>query len=380
MNASVHSNVMAPKQAEGRNLSMNSRADSSELLERFKKVNADTAYLDTPANASARPSPSFLKRPSFSARELMAQEFPPLNELVPGLITSGLVLLVASPKIGKSWLMLALSYAAATGSDVLGCLPVKQRPVCYMALEDGPRRLQNRLRRLGYTDAPDNLKFIVNLDSHDPLELIDSFFAEHKGEEPLVILDTYAKYRAGIARQPGESEYDRDSRIASSLKECVDEYDGATLIVVHHTRKMGADDFVETVSGSQGTAGIADEIMKISRSRGQTDGLLQVSARDAAEGEYKIQFDNETGLWTLAGNTLADAASKAKEWRQSDGVGDMMASIIKFVNDSRDGVTPSEVDRHFALPRGTAASYLKRAVESGRIRKAGRGKYVPLSN
>lgn len=237
-----------------------------------------------------------------------------------------------------------------------------------------------RLLRLGYTDAPDNLEFIVNLDRNDPLMLIDSFFASHKTEEPLVILDTYAKYRAVVPRQTGESEYDRDSRIASNLKACVDKYDGATLIIVHHTRKMKADDFVETVSGSQGTAGIADEIMKISRSRGQTDGLLQVSARDAAEGEYKIQFDNETGLWTLAGNTLADAASAAKEWQQNDVVGDLMASIIKYVNSMPDGVTPSQVDQYFGLPKGTAATYLKRAADRGLIRRISRGKYAPLSD
>lgn len=377
MNAGFRSAIAVSEQAKSH--MTDSETDRHKLLEEFGEVNADTAYLDSPASTPTRITP-FLKKPSFNAHELMAQKFPPLNELVPGLITSGLVLLVASPKIGKSWLMLSLSYAAATGSAVLGCLPVGQRPVLYMALEDGPRRLQNRLLRLGYTDAPDNLEFIVNLDRNDPLMLIDSFFASHKTEEPLVILDTYAKYRAVVPRQTGESEYDRDSRIASNLKACVDKYDGATLIIVHHTRKMKADDFAETVSGSQGTAGIADEIMKISRSRGQTDGLLQVSARDAAEGEYKIQFDNETGLWTLAGNTLADAASAAKEWQQNDVVGDLMASIIKYVNSMPDGVTPSQVDQYFGLPKGTAATYLKRAADRGLIRRISRGKYAPLSD
>ena len=320
----------------------------------------------------------FLKRSSFNAHDLMMQQFPPLKELVPGLITSGLILLVASPKIGKSWLVLALGHQAANGGMALGSIKVKARPVLYLALEDGPRRLQNRLRRLGYLNPPESLQFIVKTDGRNPLEAITEFLAEHGKEQPLVILDTYAKYREFTPRIPGENEYDRDTRIASSLKSAVDEHDGSTLIVVHHSRKMSAEDFVETVSGSQGTAGIADEIMKLSRKRGAVEGMLQVSARDAAEGEYHMLFDAETGLWTLDGGSLDTAAEAAREYEQTDNVGDMMTSIIHYVNEMKDGVTPKMVDTHFSLPSGTASKYLNRAADSQRIRKTGRGKFSPI--
>jgi AAA domain len=54
---------------------------------------------------------------------LDAQVFPPLSYVVPGLIPEGLSLLVGAPKIGKSWLSLAVALAAASGGCVLG--PVK---------------------------------------------------------------------------------------------------------------------------------------------------------------------------------------------------------------------------------------------------------------
>ena len=361
----------------------------SEMME----LNRATAYLDPSNGVDVSPTDGtgestqqvvpeqelpFLKRSSFNARDLMAQDFPPLKQLVDGLIASGMVLLVASPKIGKSWMMLDLSYVAAKGGKALGAIPVERRPVLYMALEDGPRRLQRRLRKLGYNDPPENLEFVVRLDGHDPLQIITTFLDAHRDEQPLVILDTYAKYRAVVPRQAGESEYDRDSRIAANLKDRIDECDGGTLIVVHHTRKMGADDFVETVSGSQGTAGIADEIMKLSRHRGKTEGLLQVSARDAPEGQYKVRFDADTGRWALDGNTLAEAGEAAREYEQTDNTGDMMTSIIKYVNEMRDGVTPKIVDTHFALSSGTASKYLNRAADAQRIVKNGRGKFAPL--
>jgi AAA domain len=46
---------------------------------------------------------------------LDAQVFPPLSYAVPGLIPEGSVLLVGAPKIGKSWLVLAVGLAASDG-------------------------------------------------------------------------------------------------------------------------------------------------------------------------------------------------------------------------------------------------------------------------
>ena len=78
---------------------------------------------------------------------LDAQVFPPLAYAVPGLIPEGSVLLVGAPKIGKSWLVLAVGLAASDGGKALG-VDIPKRPVLYAALEDGDRRLQDRCRRL----------------------------------------------------------------------------------------------------------------------------------------------------------------------------------------------------------------------------------------
>jgi RecA-family ATPase len=78
---------------------------------------------------------------------LDAQEFPPLAYAVPEVIPEGSVLLVGPPKIGKSWLVLSIALAAAAGGRALG-IDIPKRPVLYLALEDGDRRLQDRCRRL----------------------------------------------------------------------------------------------------------------------------------------------------------------------------------------------------------------------------------------
>ena len=55
-------------------------------------------------------------------------------------------MLVGPPKIGKSWFVLTVGLAAAFGGKVLGSR--QPRPVLYLALEDGDRRLQDRCRKL----------------------------------------------------------------------------------------------------------------------------------------------------------------------------------------------------------------------------------------
>jgi RecA-family ATPase len=76
-----------------------------------------------------------------TAAQLDDTDIPPLSWTVPGLLPEGFGILAAAPKIGKSWLVLSLGLAVAMGTPFLG-VPVEQRPVPYLALEDGKRRLQ----------------------------------------------------------------------------------------------------------------------------------------------------------------------------------------------------------------------------------------------
>ena len=83
-----------------------------------------------------------------SGEWLDAQVFAPLRWMVPGLVPEGFTLMVGGPKVGKSWLIYGVALACASGGYVLGHLKVEQRPVLYLALEDGDRRLQQRGRVL----------------------------------------------------------------------------------------------------------------------------------------------------------------------------------------------------------------------------------------
>lgn len=56
---------------------------------------------------------------TFTAAELQAMDFPPVNWIVPDILPEGLALLCGKPKLGKSWLALDMACAVAVGSTVL---------------------------------------------------------------------------------------------------------------------------------------------------------------------------------------------------------------------------------------------------------------------
>src|SRR5690606_37889798 len=97
-------------------------------------------------------------RTAWSADELMAMEFPEPKWAVPGIISEGVNLLAGPPKVGKSWMSLGLALSVAAGGQAMDSVPVEGGPVLYLALEDTPRRLQTRMRKiLGGDRAPASL-------------------------------------------------------------------------------------------------------------------------------------------------------------------------------------------------------------------------------
>lgn len=312
----------------------------------------------------------------FGAKWLMEQEFPPLQYVVPGIIPEGMTLLVAAPKIGKSWMVLGLGLALSQGGNAFGSLPVgRARPVLYLALEDGPRRLHERLRYVGAQQVDDLLQFQTTLETGQVIGTIAAFMEENSASDPVVILDTLGKVMppAGNGNQ-----YGHDYAVLSALKGTCDAVPGSSLLIVHHTRKSDAGDFLDAVSGTQGIAGAADSVLVLRRERQEKRGTLQVTSRDAAEGEYALTM-SENGVWTLDGDSLEQAQTNAQIVKANKSVGEPMLELIETVSRFPEGIKPA--DLKVLLPRLEAnlGEYLRRAVAAERIVKLSRGLYGPVN-
>ncbi len=311
----------------------------------------------------------------FTAHEVLSTTYPPIGSTVPGLIHEGLTLLVAAPKICKSWFVLGLAVACVTGGYTLGSVRVEQRPVLYLALEDGHRRLKSRLNKLGiYEPAPEYYKFclVVDLGPSIVQMMIGEFLKEHGAQKPLIILDTLGRARGVHA---GNDAYGKDYNDVPRLKRCVDEYPGSSLIVVHHTNNRGGgEDFLGAISGTQGLAGAADSTLVIRRDRGQGQARLQVMSREVQEGEYAIRFDN--GQWFLMGATLEEAVAAAIQSGQVGALGDVQTRILEHFNKYPE---PQSTDHAAsALNEDKVGHYLRRLNESGKLQRSRRGKFAIL--
>lgn len=230
---------------------------------------------------------------TITALELSNMQLRPPKVLVPGLVTAGLNILAGNPKSGKSFLALGLALALSNGSQALNMYDTNQTGVLYLALEDTRYRLKARVKTLGLP-ATDMLHFATEIPrlGDGGLDQIDTFLHEHP-EVGVVIIDTLAKI---VDARTGGNVYDEDSQLGGALHALAHHHDVA-LIVVHHTRKGAAGDFLHSVSGSAGLTGAADVVMVLTRNRDEREATLQVTGRDVFESKMTLNWLSSKGGW-----------------------------------------------------------------------------------
>jgi hypothetical protein len=141
---------------------------------------------------------------------------------------------------------------------------------------------------------------------------------------------------------------------------------------------MAADDWLDTISGTQGIAGSADYVLALTRKRNSDEGKLAVTGRDICEGEFAIATD--AGVWTLDGMDLGDAAATVRTRAERDRearLGSRSLDATRFVG-SRPCTAPAELAAHLGVDPRAAGVVLSRLADSGHIAKPGRGTYAPL--
>jgi AAA domain len=251
------------------------------------------------------------RRTSWTAADLLAAHLPEPRWAVEELLPEGLTFMCGAPKLGKSWLALAIGIALAAGGYALGKIQVDRGDVLYLALEDNPRRLQGRLRMLlGSDSAPDGLYVETEWERFDEggLDRLTAWLDAHPAAR-LVLIDVWTRVRP-ITRENG-NRYQADYDAAAALQAVAIKY-GVAIIALYHTRKAEAADFVETVQGTFGTAGAADTIVVVKRSRGEADATLFITGRDVAETELALRFAAETGAWELLGDAAEYGLGKTR--------------------------------------------------------------------
>ena len=160
-------------------------------------------------------------------------------------------------------------------------------------------------------------------------------------EPRLVVLDTLAGVRP-IRTTQG---YTEDYESLATLHRLANER-GVAIPVLHHTRKMEAEDPLDTVSGTLGLAGCADTVLVLNRSSKGT--TLYVRGRDIEEAEHAISFDKQSCRWTILGN--------ASDVQRSNERG----RILAVLEEATELLGPQDLTDMTGMPSGNVASCYSR--------------------
>lgn len=265
-----------------------------------------------------------LKLCARTAQELLEEPITETDWVIEDLLPVGAHILAGAPKIGKSWMVLAMGLAVSMGTPFWD-YAVCQGSVLYLCLEDTYARVKKRLWKL--TDEANDRFYLANSAAtiKDGLaDQIDYFVITHP-DLKLVFIDTFQKVRSPT----GDSIYAADYGDFSALKAVADKHSLA-MMVVHHTRKMADEDIMNTVSGSSGITGSADSIWMLKwASRGVGDATLTITGRDVEFRELKLALRD--CRWNLIERT-------SEEELEERDVPGCILRVLEFMNAREEGV------------------------------------------
>jgi hypothetical protein len=317
--------------------------------------------LEHPATQTRKPHVTTIR-----AVDLLGKEIPPVRWAVPDLLPEGVTLLAGKPKLGKSWMVLDLCVAVATGGIVLGTRRVEQGDALYLGLEDNERRLQRRLRKLLRGDSrPERLEVAWSWPraNEGGIENLHWWLEDHP-ECRLVVIDTLSRFKPRTGHAGKRSQYDEDREAVDPLAPIASEHN-VSVLVVHHLREMESDDPLDMITGSVGLTSGVDGALVLKRQRGNANAFLHVDGRDIEESkELPLVWDAASAKWTETG--------EAEEYRRSE----TRQEILKVLEEADEPLGPRQIAERTGLDENVVRQRLHQMSKAGEVKQVARGRYA----
>lgn len=246
---------------------------------------------ETPPSVFFRPISELLAMPEVEPDWLVDQLFT--------VASNGWV--AAEPKVGKSWVVLELAYALATGMPFLGRFAVKQpRRVLYVQEEDSLQRVLRRLKRLIRGDATRrdpsdeywrwSIRAGFKVDSLAWLELLRQEIVAFDAE--VIILDVFNRLHGSDENKQAEM-----TAILNNLTRLTNDY-GCAFIIVHHNRKPQAGNEArgnQRIRGSGVLGGWGECSLYLQRSKEKDAITVTPESKDAPEmDDFSVSIEDQS--------------------------------------------------------------------------------------
>ena len=259
------------------------------------------------------------------AEVIAKEEFKPIDWLVENIIAPGLTIIAGKSKIGKSWLVLHLSYCIEKGEEFLGRKCAKG-DVLHYSLEDGKRRIKTRWDKMciqpdqTYYQFRDRKPKIPILTMGLEEEIED--WAKNIPNPKMVVIDVYVKVKKTISKSL--NAYENDNYNLQNLQTLAIKYN-IGIVLVHHTKKGSENDVFDEINGSAGIQSNMDSMIVLASSRkAGKNSVFHCIPKDAEQLEFEIGM-NDQMIWEDKGPVGSTSLTMLQE------------RIIRAVNDLYDG-------------------------------------------
>lgn len=311
---------------------------------------------------SNAPAPAATLPRVFNAYTLLHANLPLPIWAVDEYLPVGLTFMGGLAKIGKSWMALKLALCVGSGAPFLGKHVQKGR-VLYLALEDSPRRLLDRMQKMNWPDDPCiNVDFIVLGD------FIKEFGPLHKGGAQklkeriemsgyrLVVIDTLSRAFMGIKDVNDNQEV---TKALAPIQETSQTCNCSILILDHHGKSaLGKDpNPITDILGSTVKGGVLDTAWGLYREKGKAAAKLMITGRDVEEHTLSLVLNKTSMTWELDQSTISTNPLQLSPLQQK---------LIDFLNDFGTS-TFSEIIKKGGFDKGNAWKALTDLRGSGEV-------------
>ena len=300
-------------------------------------------------------------------RELMSNVYPESSWVVDRLVPEGLTILSAQPASFKTWLLLDIAIAVASGDPLIDTFDTTQSGVLMIDEESSEKLLQQRLSLLDSgSDLPIYFKVGTSF-KLDDIQVSDIIKRCEKDGIRLITFDSLVRIH-----DKNENDAVQMSDVFAKLKRFTQS--GINVLVAHHNRKGGrGDNPSQEIRGSSDILAAVDCHLSLTMKKDLGRKTLQIS-------QTKVRFSEELEPFELEVVVSDDSVSfnYSGVSDQAESKRDMIAGLIldilsdKRILNQKDILAAIERSGNKANAK-TLRVVLKNMEATGRL-EASRGK------
>lgn len=257
-----------------------------------------------------------------------------IDFIIDNLLSPGLAMLAADPKIGKSWFALLMCLCVAQGKKFLD-YDTKKCTCLYFALEDSDNRVKSRIKRIFDGDKLPNT-FCYSIEVNDlsnglieQLEMVYNSMSELR----LIVIDTLQCIRGNYNNKDGGA-YGYDYKEMNTLKKFAKSHN-LSMLLIHHTSKMdNPNDPFFSISGTRGLTGALD-LMMVMKKKDAMDkqAKLYIRGRDVDSDAFIIEMKD--CKWVKVGSLADMEAEKQLQEYHNNPVVRAVNALVKDTGEWR---------------------------------------------